>query len=355
ISYVMPKEAIPGLIDDLLKIDNKYDFQHLIMYPFLEMLAKKTTSGITIGGTKYYNSALNYVFITNHRDIVLDASFMNLAFLRHSMPTTEIAIGNNLLIFDWISDLVRLNKSFIVKRNTGMREALQAAKQLSGYIHHAILDKKQSVWIAQREGRAKDSSDHTQEALIKMLALGGHSGTFIDNLKEVNLLPVSISYEYDPNDYLKAREFLLKRRDPNFKKSQRDDLFSMETGLLQHKGKVHFQMTPRINQKLDQIGDFKDTNVAAHNVVRIIDQAIHRSYEIFEVNYIAFDLLNKTNRFERKYTSEQKEQFIDYLNTQLDKVDVQDVTTEERDYMMTLMLTMYSNPLKNKLHTILGE
>lgn len=355
ISYVMPKEAIPGLIDDLLKIDNKYDFQHLIMYPFLEMLAKKTTSGITIGGTKYYNSALNYVFITNHRDIVLDASFMNLAFLRHSMPTTEIAIGNNLLIFDWISDLVRLNKSFIVKRNTGMREALQAAKQLSGYIHHAILDKKQSVWIAQREGRAKDSSDHTQEALIKMLALGGHSGTFIDNLKEVNLLPVSISYEYDPNDYLKAREFLLKRRDPNFKKSQRDDLFSMETGLLQHKGKVHFQMTPRINQKLDQIGDFKDTNVAAHNVVRIIDQAIHRSYEIFEVNYIAFDLLNKTNRFERKYTSEQKEQFIDYINTQLDKVDVQDVTTEERDYMMTLMLTMYSNPLKNKLHTILGE
>ena len=355
IGYVMPKEAIPGLIDDLLKIDNKYDFQHLIMYPFLEMLAKKTTSGITIGGTKYYNSALNYVFITNHRDIVLDASFMNLAFLRHGMPTTEIAIGNNLLIFDWISDLVRLNKSFIVKRNTGMREALLAAKQLSGYIHHAILDKKQSVWIAQREGRAKDSSDHTQEALIKMLALGGHSGTFIDNLKEVNLLPVSISYEYDPNDYLKAREFLLKRRDPNFKKSQRDDLFSMETGLLQFKGKVHFQMTPRINQKLDQIGDFKDTNVAAHHVGRIIDQAIHRSYEIFEVNYIAFDLLNKTSRFERKYTSEQKEQFIDYLNAQLDKVDIQDVTAEERDYMMTLMLTMYSNPLKNKLHTILGE
>jgi hypothetical protein len=355
ISYVMPKEAIPGLIDDLLKIDNKYDFQHLIMYPFLEMLAKKTTSGITIGGTKYYNSALNYVFITNHRDIVLDASFMNLAFLRRGMPTTEIAIGNNLLVFDWIADLVRLNKSFIVKRNTGIREALLAAKQLSGYIHHAILDKKQSVWIAQREGRAKDSSDHTQDALIKMLSLGGQTGAFMDNLKEVNLLPVSISYEYDPNDYLKAREFLLKRRDPGFKKSQRDDLFSMETGLLQFKGKVHFQMTPRINQKLEQIGDFKDTNEAARHVSRIIDQAIHRSYEIFEVNYIAFDILNKTQRFARKYTAEQKEQFIDYLNAQLDKVDVTDVTTEEREYMMTLMLTMYSNPLKNKLHTILGE
>lgn len=355
IGYTMPKEAIPGLIDELLKIDNKYDFQHLIMYPFLEMLAKKTTSGITIGGTKYYNSALNYVFITNHRDIVLDASFMNLAFLRQGMPTTEIAIGNNLLIFDWISDLVRLNKSFIVKRNTGMREALQAAKQLSGYIHHAILDKKQSVWIAQREGRAKDSSDHTQDALIKMLALGGHSGSFLDNLKEVNLLPVSISYEYDPNDYLKAREFLLRRRDPNFKKSQRDDLFSMETGLLQYKGKVHFQMTPRINQKLEQIGDFKDTNIAAHHVSRIIDKAIHQSYEIFEVNYISFDLLHNTNRFARKYTTEQKQQFIDYLNNQLDKVDVTNVTEEERQFMLELMLTMYSNPLKNKLHTILGE
>lgn len=351
--YTMPKDDVPALIEDLLKIDNKYDFQHQVMFPFLEMLAKTTTAGISLGGVKYYNPALNYVFITNHRDIVLDASFLNLAFMRRSIPTSEVAIGNNLLVFDWITDLVRLNKSFIVKRNTVLREGLLAAKKLSAYIHHAILDKHESVWIAQREGRAKDSSDRTQESLVKMLALGGE-GSFTDRLKEINLMPVSISYEFDPNDYLKAKEFLMKRRNPDFKKSQRDDLFSMETGLLQFKGKVHFQLTPRINTKLDQIGDFQDNNTSAKYVGCLIDQAIHRSYEIFPINYIAFDMLHHTERFSGKYTREQLEETRQYFNSQLNKVDVEDVTSEEREFMMEMMLVMYANPLKNKLKTILG-
>lgn len=354
LKYTMPEPEIPGLIEELLKIHNKYDFQHQIMFPFLEMLAKTTTSRISIGGTKFYNSALNYTYITNHRDIVLDASFLNLAFMRHGIPTSEVAIGNNLLVFDWITDLVRLNKSFIVKRDTGMKGALIAAKKLSGYIHHAILDKKQSVWIAQRQGRAKDSSDKTQESLIKMLSLGGE-GVFMERLKEINLMPVSISYEYDPNDYLKAQEFLLRRRNPDFKKSQRDDLFSMETGLLQFKGKVHFQMTPRINSKLDEIGDFKDINVAAHSVCSIIDQSIHRSYEIFPINYVAYDILHKSERFSRKYSEEQKREVTDYFNTQLDKVDVKGISVEEREFMWEMILTMYANPLKNKLRTIVGD
>lgn len=353
IAYTMPREAIPALVDELLKIDNKYDFQQQVMYPFLEMLVKKTTSGISLGGTKFFNPSLNYVFITNHRDIVLDASFLNVAFLRRGWPTTEVAIGNNLLIYDWITDLVRLNNSFIVKRNTGLREGLIAAKQLSAYIHHAILDKKHSVWIAQREGRAKDSSDHTQEALVKMMGLAGE-GPFMERLKEINLMPVALSYEYDPNDYLKAKEFLMKKRDPDFKKSQRDDLFSMETGLMQFKGKVHCQLTPRINSKLDQIGDFKDVNKAAHAVCAIVDQAIHRSYEIFDINYVAYDLLEGGERFRRKYTDDQKREFEDYLEAQLAKVDLPDITVEEHEFLLKMMLTMYSNPLKNKLRTILG-
>ncbi len=353
VNYTMPKDDVPVLINELLKIDNKYDFQTQVMFPFLEMLAKTTTSGISLGGIKYHNPGVSYTFITNHRDIVLDASFLNLAFLRKGIPTSEVAIGNNLLIFDWITDLVRLNKSFIVKRNTGLREGLEAAKKLSAYIHHTILDKRESIWIAQREGRAKDSSDHTQESLIKMLALGG-TGSFMESLKEINLMPVSISYEFDPNDYLKAKEFLMRRRDPNFKKSQRDDLFSMETGLLQFKGKVHFQLTPRINTKLDQLGDFKDNNTAAKYVGCLIDQAIHRSYEIFVINYVAYDMLHNTTRFSRFYTEEQKADTIDYFNKQLSKVDVPDLTAEERDFMMEMMLSMYANPLKNKLKTILG-
>lgn len=353
VNYTMPEDDVPALVDELLKIKNKYDFQHQVMFPFLEMLAKTTTSGITLGGIKYYSPSLNYTFITNHRDIVLDASFLNLAFLRRGMPTSEVAIGNNLLIYDWISNLVRLNKSFIVKRNTGLREGLAAAKKLSAYIHHTIIEKKESIWIAQREGRAKDSSDHTQESLVKMLALSGE-GSFMQKLEEINLMPVAISYEYDPNDYLKVREFLLRRRNPEFKKSQRDDLFSMETGLLQFKGKVHFQMTPRINAKLDQIGEFKDVNVAAKYVGALIDQSIHRSYEIFPINYVAFDILNDTQRFSRKYTENQKKEVDSYFAAQLSKVDLNDITDEEWDFMRRMMLVMYANPLKNKLRAVLG-
>ena len=353
INYTMPPQDVPALMDVLLKIDNTYDFQQQVMFPFLEMLGKTTTSGITLGGVKYYNASTCYTLISNHRDIVLDASFLNLALLGRGLPTSEVAIGNNLLIFDWITDLVRLNKSFIVKRNTGLREGLLAAKKLSAYIHYCILDKGESVWIAQREGRSKDSSDKTQDSLIKMLAMTGDGG-FIDHLKEINLMPVSISYEYDPNDYLKAREFLLRKRDPEFKKSQRDDLFSMETGLLRFKGKVHFQLTPRINGKLDEIGEFSDNNRAAHHVGCLIDQAIHRSYQIFEINYVAFDILNNTTRFASKYTPEKKEEMVNYWNSQLDKVDLPDITPEEREYMWEMMLTMYSNPLKNKLRALLG-
>jgi len=354
LSFCVPAAGdVDAMKQELLSIDNKHDFQTLVMFPFLQMVAKNTTSGITLGGTHNYNSAYNYTFISNHRDIVLDASFMNLAFLRQGMPTTEVAIGNNLLIYDWITDLVRLNKSFIVKRDTGMRQALEAAKKLSAYIHHTIIHKHESVWIAQREGRAKDSSDHTQESLVKMLSLGGQ-GSFMDKIKEINLMPVAISYEYDPNDYLKAREFLLKRRDPNYKKSQRDDLFSMETGLLQFKGRVHFQLTPRINARIDEIGEFKDNNMASRYVCRIIDNAIHRSYEIFPINYIAYDRLNSINRFRAKYTDEEVDRFNSYVEEQVAKIDLPGLTAEELDYLRTLLLTMYANPLINKLKALLG-
>lgn len=353
VSFCMPPDAVPHLIDDMLKITNKHDFQTQVMMPFVEMIAKTTTSGITMGGIKNYNATRSYTYITNHRDIVLDASFLNLAFLRNGLPSTEVAIGNNLLAMEWIETLVRLNKSFIVKRDTGIREALLAAKHLSGYIRYALLEKHESIWIAQREGRAKDSSDTTQDSLVKMLSLGG-SGSFMDRVKELNIMPVCISYEYDPNDYLKAREFLFKRRDPGFKKSQRDDLFSMETGLLQFKGKVHFQLTPRINARIDEIGNFRDNNTSARYISRIIDNAIHRSYEIFAINYIAFDILENTTRFAAKYSEEEKEDFLEYIRKQIDKMEVTDMTEEEHDYVHHLILTMYANPLKNKLRALLG-
>lgn len=351
VRYVMPQVDYQSFVETLLSIPNKDLFQTKIMWPFLEMLCEKTTSGITCSGLDNIKPGYAYTFITNHRDIVLDASFLNLCFLRKGIPTSEVGIGDNLLIYEWITDLVKLNRSFIVKRNLRLSKALEAARELSAYIHFAICDKKRSVWIAQREGRAKDSNDLTQEAVIKMLALGG-GGSFAENIESLNIMPVSISYEYDPNDYLKAREFLLKRLDPNFKKSQRDDLFSMETGLLQPKGRIHFEIGECINSTLHEDLAGADRHEAVKRVCHLIDCAIHGGYHLFPINYIASDMLHNVHRYSSYYSAEEAEAFGKYIEAQLDKVDIEgtQISALDRSFMKEMMLTMYSNPLKNKIH-----
>ena len=262
VRWVLPNVDYDEMCHDLLQVHDKDTFQRKIMWPFLEMLASKTTSGITVDGLERVDKTKAYTFITNHRDIVLDTSFLNLCFLRAGYPTTEVAIGNNLLVYEWINDLVRLNKSFIVKRDLPRVKALEAAQELSAYIHDTVSRRNQSVWIAERQGRSKDSDDKAQDSLVKMLGLAGGK-EFTDNLMDINLLPVSISYEYDPNDYLKAREFLLRRNDPEFKKTQRDDLFAMETGLLQPKGRVHFAVGHPINPELAALDESHDKAAVA--------------------------------------------------------------------------------------------
>lgn len=349
IKYVMPDVDYQKFAENLLAIRTKAEFQSKIMSQFLDMLAAKTTTGLSISGIENLQVDKRYTFITNHRDIVLDASFLNVLLLRNNIPTTEVAIGNNLLIFDWISDLVKLNKSFIVKRDLKMLKALEAAKQLSGYIHHAINEKYESVWIAQREGRSKDSNDLTQESLIKMMALAG-GGSMVENLKQINLVPVSISYEYDPNDYLKAREFLMKRNNPEFKKSQRDDLFSMETGILQPKGHVHFSVGNVINSSLEEIETERDKTIVVKHVCKTIDDSIHQGYRIYPINYIALDKLENTQQFTEYYTDEDVESFEKYIKSQLAKVDdIPNLNDEDMQYMHEMMLSMYANPLRNKL------
>lgn len=348
IQYIIPDVDYDTFVKSLLNVDSQKVFQSQVMRTFLEYLEKSTTNGISVDGLDNIAHGMSYTFITNHRDIVLDASFLNLCFLRHDMPVTQVAIGNNLLIYEWISDLVKINRSFIVKRDVKMKEALQAAKQLSAYIHFTISTLNESVWIAQREGRAKDSNDLTQESVIKMMSLAG-GGSVRENIMMINLCPVSISYEYDPNDYLKAREFLLKRRDPLFKKSQRDDLFSMETGLVKSKGRVMFRIGKCINDELALYSSDNRTEVIRH-VCSLIDRSIHSGYEIYPCNYISYDEVNHTSRFASYYNQEDVDNFDRYIEGQLDKVDIPDVTPEEREYMRNMMLTMYANPLKNKLN-----
>lgn len=349
IKYVMPDADYRQVVQNLLQIDNKEDFQEKVMFGILLMLENKTTSGVTDSGLESLSPDRNVLFITNHRDIVLDASFLGLAMIRNGIRAQEVALGDNLLIYDWIEDLVRLNKGIIVKRNLRLTKALEAAKQLSGYIHYCIREKHESVWIAQREGRAKDSNDVTQESVIKMLALAGEGASLVDRLMELNITPTSISYEYDPNDYLKAREFLAKKRDPEFRKSQRDDLLSMETGILQFKGRVHFAVGRCINEELGKMHDITDKVEIVRRVCAMIDHEIHLGYRIYPINYIAYDRLNGTSRFASQYNADDEARFDQYLQHQLEKVDLPDINADEFDFMRTRILEMYANPLRNKL------
>lgn len=348
IRYVMPDVDYPEFVKGLLAISTRNEFQVNVVAPFLEMLAMKTTSGISIDGLANCNKEKSYTYITNHRDIVLDASFLNICLNKYDFPIAEVAIGNNLLIYDWITDLVKLNGSFIVKRGLKMLKALEAAKHLSAYIHYAINEKNKSVWIAQREGRAKDSNDLTQEGIIKMMAFAGDGG-MLENLLDINIVPISISYEYDPNDYLKAREFLLRRNDPEFKKSQRDDLLSMETGLLQFKGHVHFEVGKCINDELLKLKGTTDKNEIIKCACTAIDNSIHRGYKLYPINYIATDKLNNTSKFTEYYTPQEVQDFENYINNQLSKCDLKDISKEDYDFMYEMMLVMYANPVKNKL------
>lgn len=346
--WVVSDNDFPEFVKLLKSCTGKNDFQTRVMEGFLSKLEQQTTSGVTSTGLEKVDPDKAYTFISNHRDIVLDASFINLCFLRKGMKTSEVAIGDNLLIYDWITHLVKLNGSFIVKRNLPARQALDAARQLSTYIHHAINEKHESIWIAQRQGRAKDSSDHTQESVIKMLALGGKDKT-AENLASLNIFPVAISYEFDPNDYLKTREYLLRHRDPEFKKSEHDDLVSMEKGLLDFKGRVHISFASCISPLLEGLDAEVERPEIVRQTCRHIDCGIHGGYRIYPINYVAYDRAFDSDMYADRYDRTEADRVTEYIEGQLDKIDVPDVTQQERNFMRTYMYTMYANPLRNKL------
>lgn len=351
VGMVLPNYKYSELKYVLLSLNSKHEFQMKIMKPYLDGLLAKTTNGLTSSGMEYIDKDIPNLFITNHRDIVLDSAQLGYLLLSEGRKSCEIAIGNNLLIYDWINKIVRLNKAFIVKRNLGRIQTLQAAIQLSGYMHFAITQKKESIWLAQREGRCKDSNDRTQESLIKMLTYGARDKSIVEALKELNIAPIAISYEYDPNDYLKAKEFLMRDKNPNWKKSQQDDLISMQTGIQGFKGQVHYSFTPCINDELDKIPADLDKMLTVTRICHIIDHAIHENYKIFKTNYIAHDILFDNKDFADKYTPEDKEAFTKYLTDQINKTDIK-LSEFDRYYMLTKMLQMYSNPLTNQLEAL---
>lgn len=344
VHFIMPELDYDKFAQELSTYTSKDDFQAKAAVPILLSLVKKSTTSLSLSGIENIRKSERYTFMSNHRDIVLDASFLNLLLWQRGFTTSEVAIGNNLLKLPWISNLVRLNKSFIVKRNVSGRKMLEFSHRLSAYIHFAIKIKHQSVWIAQREGRAKDSDDRTQESLIKMLALGGNDDLW-ESIRSVNIVPVSISYEYDPCDYLKAREFQMKRDNPRYKKSPGEDILNMATGILGYKGKVVFRIATPINQTLAQTVPPHDKADEVACITHTIDQGIHSNYEIYAGNYVAYDLLFGT-QFEDKYTPQEKETFMQYLDQQLGKIEM---PNPDIPFLKEKILEMYANPLRNKL------
>ena len=350
----LPKSLRNALLKTaFIGVKTPLDFQLRFMKPIVKYIMRKHTDGVTFDdqallatGSAYEQ---RYTFVSNHRDIVLDSAFLDVLLVKAHYPTTvEIGIGDNLLIYPWIKRLVRMNKAFTVRRGLTAHEMIRSSQLMSRYIHYAVTEKRENIWIAQREGRAKDSSDHTQDAVLKMLAMGAKvdaNSPLTAHLSPLNIVPLTISYEFDPCDYLKAQEFQQKRDNPSFKKSRQDDLDNMKTGIFGYKGRVHYHCGTPINQWLDELKDLPRNEFFA-TLSQRMDNEIHRGYRLYPCNYIALDLLTNTKNFSNHYTDADMQRFEQYLAGQMAKITL---PSKDEAYLRERLLTMYANPVRNQL------
>ena len=361
----LPKAVCKGVLRlAFTGVKTPLDFQLRFMKPVVKYIMRKHTDGCRFDDAALKgfdsktlqdkskeaqvvdaDSSPRYTFVSNHRDIVLDSALLDVMLIENGYPTTvEIGIGDNLLIYPWIKRLVRMNKAFTVRRSLTPRAMLESSQLMSSYIHYAVNTKRENIWIAQREGRAKDSNDRTQDAVLKMLAMGGE-GAPADRLRDLNIVPLTISYEYDPCDYLKAQEFQQKRDNPAFKKSRQDDLDNMKTGIFGYKGRVVYRCAAPINTWIDELAALPKTEFYTALSTRI-DLELHRNYELYPCNYIALDMLNGNREQASHYSEADVAEFEQYLAAQLAKVSLPE---KDDDFLTERMLTMYANPLRNYL------
>ena len=345
LAYLYPDVPKEALAAKMHACKDNLDFQKTFCYGFLVQLLARLSKGCDIDIASLDTDS-RYTFISNHRDIVLDSALLDKLLIDAGFNTTcEIAIGDNLLKLPWVKDLVRVNKSFIVERALSMREMLMASKRLSEYMHFVIAEKNDNVWIAQREGRAKDSNDRTQEAILKMMVMGGE-GSIIDRLKQLHLVPLAISYEYDPCDYLKAAELQARRDNPSWQKGPMDDVTSMQTGIMGYKGYIHYQCADCIDSYLDAIPADTPKTELFRLIADHIDRQIFAGYRLYPNNYVALDLLHGDSAHADHYTAEDKAQFEAYLKGQLDKIEMEG---KDDAYLREQMLKMYANPAINQM------
>lgn len=344
VAYVFKDVPFDMLAQKMRACKTNLEFQVAFCYPFIKGLLQKASLGCDMN-VDAIDMEKRYTFVSNHRDIVLDSALLDVLLVDAGCKTTcEIAIGDNLLSLPWVKDLVRINKSFIVERSVSLRQMLLSSKRLSDYMHFVIAQKHDNVWIAQREGRAKDSNDRTQESIIKMMAMGGE-GSFVERLKGLHIVPLAISYEYDPCDFLKAQEFQLKRDIADWKKGPMDDVVSMQTGIMGYKGHIHYDAAPCIDAWLDTLDPDMPKADFFKAVATHIDEEVFRRYRLYPSNYVALDELEGTTAHADRYTAEQKAQFDGYIAQQMAKIQLPD---KDEAFLRERLLTMYANPARNQ-------
>ncbi len=341
----IPWHKLAGLLEGCADID---DFKERFSAHLVRHVMKHTCQSVApLQGTEHISAKNAFTYVSNHRDIILDGAFLNVLLHDAGAKFPQIAIGDNLIVQPWVEELVKLNGNFLVRRNLQGREVLLAARTLSEYMHDAVADGI-SVWIAQREGRAKDSRDQTQPALLKMLGIGGHDRDIRKALHPLNIVPVSCSYEYDPCDYLKAREMQLKRDLPDYRKTKGEDALNMQTGVLGYKGLVSFALGRPLRQLMTEVNwDEVEPAQYVERIARLIDREIHRSYCLYPVNYIAWDRLTGEHTHSSYYTAEDEATLDQYLQQRLALIEMPEGIEADIPFLTTRILEMYANPAIN--------
>lgn len=335
----MDKEFVLKMLKE---VGSRDEFQNRFFGPAIQSLIKTTTDGVTVEGMELINKDSSYIFISNHRDIILDSAILNVLLRQNGNRYTRAAIGSNLLINEWVTDFVKLNSCFVIERDITVREMLTSSALRSKYIRQVIQENNDSVWIAQREGRTKNGDDRTQPSLLKMLKMSGPVN-FAENFKALHLIPLSISYEWEPCDALKTQE-LYTRSTGEYIKTPEADMNSMLTGLSDYKGRVHFHVDPLDSKELEQLNTLPSNGDRIAKLAAMIDTKIHTHFKLWPNNYIAYDLLYSANKFSKFYTPEEKENFIRVMTQKIDRLE------GNISMLNNIFLEIYANPVKNSLN-----
>jgi 1-acyl-sn-glycerol-3-phosphate acyltransferase len=327
--------------EQLLKTHSIRDFQCNFIYQSVLKILEKSSDGLTTSGFEGLEKNTSYLFISNHRDIILDTSLLNAALFEHGLVMTASAIGDNLVKKDFMNTLAKLNRNFLVQRGLSPREMLQSSKILAEYIGQLLLRENRSVWIAQREGRTKDGNDTTNPGVLKMLAMGSDEKNLMDYFKKVKIVPVSISYEYDPTDALKMPQLMAEANNEIYTKNKNEDFMTLLSGIMGQKKHIHIHVGTVLDKELDVITSENDnTNKQIQALAQVIDDAILSNYKLCPTNYIAYDILNKTNKYDTFYNENEKLLFERRLEMRID---------ENNPIALEGFLNMYANPVVNQM------